>query len=115
MNYKEKYAPKPMAVNSTLVIDGVQLGGFVATTAGTITIIDNGITYLSAHPVSVGQYLPLPMGFDTPGITVTLGGGACISHPVLIDAGRAIQRQLVLGRSNHRHTRRCSGPARRQK
>lgn len=76
MNYKEKYAPKVMGVNASLVVDGVQLGGFIATTAGTITIVDNGVTYLNAHPVSAGQYLPLPMGFDTPGIAVTLGGGA---------------------------------------
>ena len=76
MNYKEKYAPKAMAADTSIVIDGVQLGGFIATTAGTITIVDNGVTYLNAQPLTAGQYLPLPMGFDTPGITVTLAGGA---------------------------------------
>jgi hypothetical protein len=76
MNYKEKYAPKVMAVNSSIVIGGVQLGGFIATTAGTITVVNNAITYLNVQPVSAGQYLPLPIGFDVPGITVTLGGGA---------------------------------------
>lgn len=77
MNYKEKYAPKPaMGVNATLVVEGVQLGGFYAKTAGTITITNNGVTYMDAAPVSAGQYVPLPFGFDVPGIAVTLGGGA---------------------------------------
>lgn len=76
MNFKEKYAPRLMGVNATTTVEGVQLGAFIAKTAGTITIIDNGVTYMDAQPVSAGQYLPLPLGFDTPGITVTLGGGA---------------------------------------
>lgn len=76
MNYKEKYAPKAMAADSSTTIEGVQLGGFIATTGGTITIANNGVTYLNAHPVTAGQYLPLPMGFNVPGITVTLAGGA---------------------------------------
>ncbi|MDV7393204.1 hypothetical protein RZS08_17660 [Arthrospira platensis SPKY1] len=76
MNFKEKYAPRPMGVNATTVVDGVQLGAFIAKTAGTITVINDGVTYLDAQPVSAGQYLPLPLGFNVPGITVTLGGGA---------------------------------------
>lgn len=76
MNYKEKYAPKAMAADTSIVINGVQLGHFIAVTGGTITVVNNGITYLNAYPVAAGSFNPLPMGFDVPGITVTLAGGA---------------------------------------
>ena len=77
MNYKEKYAPKPaMGVDATLMVPGVQLGGFITKTAGTITVVNGGVTYVDAVPIAAGQYMPLPLGFNEPGITVTLAGGA---------------------------------------
>lgn len=76
MNFKEKYSPRPMGVNATTVVEGVELGHFIATTAGTITVVNGGITYLNAHPVAAGSFLPLVMGFSQPGTTVTLAGGA---------------------------------------
>ena len=76
MNFKEKYAPVPMGVNATYVVPGVELGHFSPKTSGTITVVNNGITYFDAHPVTAGQFFPIVSGFNVPGITVTLGGGA---------------------------------------
>lgn len=80
MNYKEVYSPYPIAANSVFNASESQLnqlGGFIATTAGTITIASQGITLLNAQPVAAGQYLPLPMWLPGQGgVTVTLAGGA---------------------------------------
>lgn len=77
-NYKERYTPTPMAANTTARFNGSQLGGFLAITAGTITITDDASTVLlNAFPCAAGQYVPLPMVVNTiTGGTVTLAGGA---------------------------------------
>lgn len=77
-NYKERYTATPMAANATARFNGSQLGGFLAVTAGTITITDDaGVVDLAAFPCAAGQYVPLPILVNTPtGGTVTLAGGA---------------------------------------
>lgn len=78
MNVKERYRPIPVAVNSSVRVSTQSIGGFLATTAGTITITnDAGINLLTAHPVSAGVYLPLPIFLTTQtGGTFTTAGGA---------------------------------------
>ena len=74
------FNPVPMAADTTLVRDMKGMGGFVAKTAGTLTVLyTNGITLLDAIPVAAGQVLSLPLSFgrnDQLSMTVTLGGGA---------------------------------------
>lgn len=79
---RECYTPHPMALNSSLSLDCTQLAAFIATTAGTITVVDSsGLTLLNAQPVSAGQYLPLPFSVisrtsaNNPSV-ITLAGGA---------------------------------------
>ena len=81
MIYRERYTPYPMGANATQPLPwATNLGAFIATTAGTITITDDtGLVILNAHPVAAGQYLPLPIlvgRSGDPGVTVVLGGGA---------------------------------------
>ena len=82
MNFRECYTPHPIAANGTLAGDFTQLAAFIATTGGTITVVDKaGITLLNAQPVSAGQYLPLPFLLASRTAAnntavVTLGGGA---------------------------------------
>lgn len=77
MNFKERYTPYPIAANGSQIVPGQQLGGFIVTTAGTITIVSQGITLLNAQPVTAGQYLPLPILLPANGgATITLAGGA---------------------------------------
>lgn len=78
MNVRERYRPQLMGVDATYAIRGQQVGGFLCATTGTITITDaDGTSLVSAHPVTAGQYVPLPFVFATAqGATVTLAGGA---------------------------------------
>jgi hypothetical protein len=79
---RERFTPKPMAANASLGINGPNIGGFLAKTAGTITIVskdDRGVsdvTLVDAVPVAAGSYTPLPIMVPTTGYTVTLAGGA---------------------------------------
>jgi hypothetical protein len=79
MNVRERFRPQPMAANSTYVIKGPNLGGFLATVSGTLTITDNtsGTVLVNAVAVTAGIYTPLPFVFDaSAGATVVLAGGA---------------------------------------
>ncbi len=78
MFIRERYTAYPMGVNATLKVTRQSVGGFLAKTAGTITIVDDdGRTIVDAHPVAVGLYYPLPFMFQAEtGATVTLAGGA---------------------------------------
>jgi len=82
MTFKEAYTPYPIATNGNISLDCTQLGAFIATTAGTLTVVDkSGLTLLNAQPVSAGQYLPLPFLVASRtaannNATVTLAGGA---------------------------------------
>lgn len=82
MQFRECYTPHPMAANASLTLDCTQVAAFICTVAGTLTIVDaSGLTVLNAHPVTAGQYLPLPMslmsrtGGNNPSV-FTLAGGA---------------------------------------
>lgn len=83
---QERYQPKPIAANGTLVIgnqggggaDGI--AGFVCEVSGTLTINsrnqhDSSSTTILAVAVTAGTYLPMPMSI-LGGSTVVLSGGA---------------------------------------
>lgn len=77
MVIQETYSPQPMAVNSTYFTSSPSIGGFIAVTAGTITITDGlGSVELANFPVAAGSYNPLPMFLGNRGATITLAGGA---------------------------------------
>lgn len=85
---QEHYRPVAIGVNGNVTLEINQLGGFLCTTAGTITVVDGaGVTVVAATAVTAGVYLPMP--FDVGGgrigataaagsrkTTVTLAGGA---------------------------------------
>lgn len=79
---RERFNPVPMAANSTYVIQGPQMGGFLCKVAGTISIVTkdatgvNDVTIVDAVPVTAGDFVPIPVMFPTTGATVTLAGGA---------------------------------------
>lgn len=76
-NFKERYTPNPVAANGTVALTGTQVGGFLAITAGTITVTEaSGVVELNAFPVAAGQYVPLVMLLNAPGATFTCAGGA---------------------------------------
>jgi hypothetical protein len=79
---RERFTPKPMGINASLGITGPYLGGFLAKTAGTISIVSKNdlgvsdVTLVDAVPLTAGVYTPIPIVVPTTGYTVTLGGGA---------------------------------------
>ena len=78
MQVQERYTPQLLGVNATYAIRGASLGGFLAKTSGTLTIVtSSGATLVDAVPVTGGIYLPLPFALpSSEGAVVTLGGGA---------------------------------------
>ncbi len=75
---KELYSPNPMVVNAALIVNGNNIGGFLAVTSGTLTITEQqGAVLVNALPVTAGFYVPIPMLFrEAGGGTVQLAGGA---------------------------------------
>lgn len=83
---KERFRGTFMAANDVLALPNAGgISGFLAKTDGTITVTvsdgSNGssvstVTVVSAHPVTAGVYVPIPLEFPQLGGTVTLGGGA---------------------------------------
>lgn len=78
---QERYTPMVLGVNSTTVLSqGIQaIGGFLAVTAGTITVVNSrGVTVLNAFPVTAGSFVKLPIYLSDGqnGGTITLAGGA---------------------------------------
>jgi hypothetical protein len=73
---QEGYTATFMAADSNNTFAGINgIGGFLAKTAGTVTVTDDGVTIVSAHPVAAGGYYAMP--FATHGsVVVTLAGGA---------------------------------------
>lgn len=67
-----------MAIDSNFTIRGPNVGGFLATVSGTLTLTDpDGTVLVNAVPVTAGVYTPLPFVFSTAqGAIVQLGGGA---------------------------------------
>lgn len=83
MFVRERFSPRPMGVDATAAITGPYLGGFLAKTAGTITIVSkdptglSDVTLVDAVPVTAGVFTPIPIVVPTNnGFTVTLAGGA---------------------------------------
>lgn len=79
---REAFNPVPMAANASYDITGSTVAGFLAKTAGTISIAGRNsagtgaVTFVDAVPVAAGAYTPLPIMLPSPGAVVTLGGGA---------------------------------------
>lgn len=79
---RERFNPVPMAADSTYAVRGQHIGGFLAKTAGTISVVSkdalgiNDVTYVDAVPITAGAFTPIPIIFPAAGGTVTLGGGA---------------------------------------
>ena len=76
MVIQEQYTPQPMAANSSFVTGSQRIGGFICTTAGTLTVTTEAGTVINALPVTAGAYVPLPIFLGTSGGTITLAGGA---------------------------------------
>lgn len=73
---RESYTPVPVDVNATVTLGGNCLGGFLAKTGGTVTVVNGlGVTILSAFPVTAGVYYPMPFNVGE-GATFTTAGGA---------------------------------------
>jgi hypothetical protein len=69
-----------MTANASLELPAsANLGGFLALTSGTITVVDStGATVINGVPVTAGIYTPTPFMLSGGGLNsvVTLGGGA---------------------------------------
>lgn len=77
MDVKERYNPEVIGVNTTVTLTADAIGGFLAKTAGTITVVDGaGTTVINAHPVTAGAWFEMPFFLQRPGSTVTTAGGA---------------------------------------
>ena len=79
MIVRERFRPQPMAANTSYTVKGPNLGGFLCTVAGTLTVTDvvTSTVLVNAVPVTAGAYVPLPFVFTSAeGGTVTLAGGA---------------------------------------
>lgn len=84
MYVREKFRPVLLAANATFTFKGTSMGGFLAKTAGTVSVsepqkVDGsaGDLLIDAVPVTAGVYTPMPFQFDHgTGAVLTLGGGA---------------------------------------
>lgn len=82
MFVRERFNPVPMAADANYNVTGMHIGGFLAKTSGTITVVSKNaqgtadVTLVDAIPVTAGVYTPLPIIFPAVGATVQLGGGA---------------------------------------
>lgn len=76
-NVQERYTPEVVGVDTTITLYSNSIGGFLAKTAGTISVVDgSGTTVVDEHPVAAGGYYPLPFYLGTSGGTFTTAGGA---------------------------------------
>jgi len=81
MIIQERYDPVPVAADQSITFTSNNIGGFLASTAGTISIVqrkEDGteVTLLSDFPVQPGVYYPLPFYLGVNGGTFTAAGGA---------------------------------------
>ena len=77
---KTRHAPVPVANGATVIIASDTIGGFLATTAGNITItkydeFGNTVALITSLAVPVG-WTPLPFYLGLNGGTITSSGGA---------------------------------------
>jgi hypothetical protein len=79
---RERFSPKPMAANATLAVPGSEIGGFLAKTAGTISVTvkdaqGTDLLVVDAVPLTAGIFTPIPIIVPAaPGLVVVLAGGA---------------------------------------
>lgn len=78
MQVYEQYKPVQVAAGVTdQLFDSKKIGGFIAKTAGTVTIKDaDGNVIVDAFPVTAGNTLPLPISLPTVTGLVSTAGGA---------------------------------------
>lgn len=81
MHVQERYAPRPVGANETISLTGASVGGFLCTTAGTVTLVrddgqGNTTTLVNAMAVAAGTYYPMPFYLGSNGGTFTTAGGA---------------------------------------
>jgi len=73
----ERYNPLVVAADSTEVINGNAIGGFLCTASGTVTVTANAgdgkdaYTVINALAVTAGVYYPMPFYLSKNGGTVT--------------------------------------------
>lgn len=61
MSFKERYQPIPMAANSTALLTGDQIAGFLCTATGVLNAYDfNGVNFIVNLAVTAGVYYPIP-------------------------------------------------------
>ena len=79
---QERYNPIVVGANSTVTIHGDNVGCFLCTTSGTVTLVSNAhdgkaqTTLLSAFAVTQGTFYRLPFYLGRNGGTFTTAGGA---------------------------------------
>lgn len=77
MIIEEQYHAQVIPVDTTVQLEGRGIGGFIAVTAGTLTVTyRDGSVALAAFPVAAGTSYKLPIYTGTNGYSVTTGGGA---------------------------------------
>ena len=84
MIIQERYNPVVVAANTTVPIYGDNIGGFLCTTSGTITLVKNpnndgnttSTTLINAMAVTAGTYYPIPAYLGKNGGAFTTAGGA---------------------------------------
>lgn len=81
-NVRQSFNAVDMGANAAYNVAGEHVAGFLAKTAGTITITGrdstglNAVTLVNAVPVAAGVYVDIPLKLPVPGGVVQLGGGA---------------------------------------
>lgn len=76
---KERYYARVVPTDSTVILTGASIGGFLPKTNGAITVVNgSGETIIDAVPVTAGVYVDLPffLGGSTLGGTFTTSMGA---------------------------------------
>lgn len=81
MTIRERYQPYLVSVDGTQVLTGVNVGGFLCKTSGTISLVQADSTVIVDEvPVTAGGYYPIPAllktGGAAAGASFTCAGGA---------------------------------------
>jgi hypothetical protein len=77
--FSESFNATPLAASGPVSSRSVRIGGFLASTAGTIQLRNGpeptSPILVASLPVVAGQFVPMPFAFSY-GLYVELGGGA---------------------------------------
>lgn len=77
MDIREHYRPIVVGANATVTFTSKDIGGFLAKTDGTVSVVDSaGTTIINALPVLGGVYYPMPFYIGATGGSVTTASGA---------------------------------------